>query len=125
MSALISSIGTFRYTRNWCFIDCDPGIGEFYRSLYRLSVWKTNKLQRPEAKEHITVISKYDQPNVDKVHWGFKDGEEAEFWYNIEAEGCDVYVWFPVVCPKAQEIRDKLSCGTPHYPFHLTLGNKK
>lgn len=113
----------YQYT-NWLLIEGDDEITRYYRELYKMYRHSVDKLQRPENPCHITVVSKYqEKPN----NWQLKefDGVEVEFQYDIEPTDDGIYIWLPVVCIKAQEIRDYYGFGLPYYPFHLTIGNRK
>lgn len=68
---MYQSFGTLRYSpklvanrskRWWAILDCDPGIGKLYRSLYRLNSYNCQILQRPSWAEHTTVIRDEEPP---------------------------------------------------------------
>lgn len=121
---MFTSTGVFRQYNNWLLIEGDPELTRYYRELYRMSRYGANTLQRPENPTHITIVSKYQEKPLE---WDLKefDGTPVEYDYGIDATDDGTYIWLPVACTQAQEIRDYYRFGPPHYPFHLTIGNRK
>ncbi len=123
---MFSSTGVLRCYSRWILIDVDEEIGKYYRELYRLRRYKTERLNPPTTC-HITVTSIHDLKKIGAENWwGYPNNEQIiEFEYSPEASDSGVYVVLPVVCARAQEIRDELGLGKPFYPFHITIGNRK
>ena len=118
-------LGKFKYYTNWMLIETDPEITRYYRKLFELSKYKTDKLSAPLNKAHISVISVYNEKPLEYFDKKY-DGEAVEFELLTEEVFDDgLYVWFRVDCPVAQAVRDELGMGPPHWPFHLTIGNRK
>lgn len=139
---MLQSVGKLRYspklngslqrrdggsTKWWLVIDVDPEIGKYYRELYYLSRYKVEKIQRPAWEAHISVIR--DEPPLDKYKklWEKYNGVQINFEYDPMKSKCDeTYVWFPVKCDRALEIREELGLSRqPFFPLHLTIGNFK
>lgn len=121
---MFTAKGIYYYGNNWLIIKVqDQDLARYYRKLHAMSTYYTDVLT-PPMHSHITVISKYcDKP---KEYYNKKyDGQEVEFQYDINANGCETYVWMTVLCDHAQMLRDELGLGKPFYPFHLTIGNRK
>ena len=128
-----SSSGTLRYSPKllgansskwWIILDCDPDIGEYYRHLYFLQSHKTEKLQRPAWKEHISVAADEEPPN--KEFWEKHVGEVVKFWYDTIILTDGNYCWLTAYSDRLKEIRIELGLKPePIYPFHLTVGNHK
>jgi len=139
---LVTSVGTLRYspklngsldrrdggsTKWWLVIDVDPDLGKYCRQMYYYARHKADKLQRPAWEAHISVIR--DEEPIDglKPLWEKYSGQTIEFAYDMQAaEGDDTYVWLPVVCEAALDIRVELGLQRePYFPLHLTIGNRK
>jgi len=107
----------------WIVLDCDPGIGKYYRWLYHINSFRTNKLSRPAWKEHITVVR--DETPLHKEYWERYENEVVEFEYGPEVRWNGLYYWLDVESKRFQAIRDELGLGLPIIGFHLTIGNRK
>lgn len=111
-------------TKWWIIIDCDPGIGHYYRDLYQMANYGVHKLQRPTWDAHISIVSNEKPSNMS--FWKKYEGVYVDFEYVPIAESNKLYVWLPVVCEKALDIRSELGLKrNPYYPLHLTFGNRK
>lgn len=111
-------------TKWWLVIDCDPAIGKYYRELFHLTSHRTQSLQRPAWESHISVIRNEPPPN--KSLWKAREGQKIEYEYIPEPVFNGIYVWLPVVCEPALDIREALGLARqPEYPLHLTIGNRK
>ncbi len=121
---MFSAKGIYYYGQNWLIIKVlDDQLTKYYRKLHAMSTHNVDVLN-PPMHDHISIISKYcNKP--EKYFEKKYDGQEVEFQYDINAQGCDTYIWMTVVCEHAQMIRDDLDLGQPFYPFHLTIGNRK
>jgi hypothetical protein len=87
-------------------------------------MYKTSELRRPAWEAHISVIRDEKPPN--ESNWMKYEGETIEFTYTPDLEFNGIYVWLPVVCPKALDIREELGLNrSPFYNLHLTVGNRK
>jgi uncharacterized membrane protein len=114
---MFKSTGIFRQYNNWLLIEGDGEITRYYRELYKMYRYRVDQLQRPENPCHITIVSKYqDKPKS----WELKefDGIEVEFEYDNFPTDDGIYIWLPVICTKAQDVRDYYCFGKPFYPFH-------
>lgn len=111
-------------TKWWLVIDCDPLIGRYYRHLYHLYHWKTREIKKPSWEAHISIIANEQPPN--EALWRKYDGQHIEFEYNHVAGENDIYVWLPVYCDRALDIRQELGLPRhPYVPLHMTIGNNK
>lgn len=136
------SIGTFRYspklngslnrrdggsTKWWLVIDVDRDLGRYCREMYRMSRWSCDKLQRPVWEAHISVIRNEEPADEFKALWEKYNYRPVEFEYDMyNASGDDTYVWLPVVCERALDIREELGLPRqPYFSLHLTIGNRK
>ena len=111
-------------TKWWLVIDCDPNIGRYYRELYRMESHGVRTIQRPAWDAHISVIAN-ERPS-DETHWRKYEGRLIEFEYLHRPDSNDLYVWLPVFCEEALDMREEL--GLKRYPYHslhLTVGNCK
>lgn len=81
-------------------------------------------MQRPAWEAHISVIANEMPPNIGL--WRAYDGQEIAFSYEPAPEFNGIYVWLPVICERALDIREELGLPRqPFYPLHLTIGNNK
>ncbi len=135
------AVGTLRYspklngcldrrdggsTKWWLVIDVDPEIGKYYRHLYSLWTYRVDKLQRPAWETHVSVIRDEEPAEAFKPIWERYNGQEIEFEYDTTAETEGNYVWFPVWCERALDIRVELGLvRDPFFPLHMTFGNFK
>jgi len=111
-------------TKWWLVIDCDPEIGRYYRSLYQMWSYNVSELRRPAWETHISVIRDEKPPN--ESDWMKYDGQTIEFVYTPDLEFNGIYVWLPVTCNRALDIREELGLNrNPFYNLHLTVGNRK
>lgn len=114
-------------TKWWLVIDVSPGIGRYYRDLFAMHRHNVELLQRPLWDAHISVV-RDEEPKADfKALWNKYQGQPIEFFYDgFDATGNGTYVWLPVRCDRALDIREEL--GLPRMPYfnlHLTIGNLK
>src|SRR5260221_12102806 len=101
-------------TRWWLILDCDPDLGRYFRHLFHLAAYKTQSLQCPLWDAHISVIAN-EPPPPDKAAVGGKyEGRELEFECSLVAETDGTYLWLPVTCEAALDIREEL--GLPREP---------
>ena len=139
---LVTSVGTLRYspklngsldrrdggsTKWWLVIDVDPDLGKYCRQMYYYARYKADKIQRPAWEAHISVIRNEEPIDGLKPLWEKYNGQSIEFAYDMqESDGDDTYVWLPVVCEAALDIRVELGLQRdPYFPLHLTIGNRK
>lgn len=114
-------------TKWWLVIDVDPEIGRYAREMYRLWTYKTDIIRRPAWEVHVSVIRDEEPADQYKPLWEKYNGLEIEFQYDMMgATGDDTYVWLPVVCEQALDIRTELGLSRePYYSLHCTIGNRK
>jgi hypothetical protein len=87
-------------------------------------MYKTSELRRPAWETHISVIR--DEKPSNESDWLKYDGQDIEFTYMPDLEFNGIYVWMPVLCPNALDIREELGLPrNPFYDLHLTVGNRK
>lgn len=111
-------------TKWWMVIDADPEIGRYYRELFRLNSYKTRVLNRPVWNAHISVVTDEYPPNPGV--WRKHERKWIDFEYVPQPCENGTYVWLPVVCEKALDLREELGLKrNPFYPLHLTIGNTK
>ncbi len=138
----MKSIGTLRYspknngsldrrnggsTKWWLVMDADPDIGAYYRHMFYMFRHKVERISRPTWHSHISVI-RNEKPLDDFVHlWEKYEGQQIEFDYDpTKAQGDNTYVWLPVVCEAALDLRVELGLSRdPFFALHLTIGNFK
>ncbi len=109
----------------WLVLDCDPEIGRYYRYLFLLQNFRSEQIQRPAWKEHITVIRDEEPLDNFKPLWGKFEKQLVEFSYNTEPQTNDEYWWLDVECEFLLDIRTELGLPRePHYPLHLSVGHK-
>lgn len=84
-------------------------------------------MQKPAWEAHISVIRDEEPRDEFKRLWEKHNGDQIEFDYDMtRPEGDGVYVWLPVVCEVALDIRVELGLARdPCFPLHLTIGNRK
>ena len=108
----------------WIIIETNPELGKYYRELYRLDSYNVRTLNRPTWDSHISIVSNEKPLNLFK--WNKYQGKEIEFKYISVPKSNDTYVWLPVICEQAFNIREELGLKrTTFCPLHLTIGNTK
>lgn len=111
-------------TKWWVVIDVDPEIGRYYRELYRLSHYKTQVINRPAWDAHISIIANEVPP--DQTAWRKHERRWINFEYLHQPLSNGLYVWLPVICEEALDLREELGLKrNPYHPLHLTIGNNK
>jgi hypothetical protein len=140
--SVLKSVGILRYspklngslerrdggsTKWWLVIDVDPDLGRYCRQLYHLSTYRSEKINRPVWEAHISVVRDEEPLGEYKPLWERHNGDEIEFDYDLaRPEWDDLYIWLPVVCEAALDIRQELGLvRQPAFPLHLTIGNRK
>lgn len=123
--------GTLRYSPKllgtvspnwWLIADCDPELGKYFRHLYHLQTYRTEKLQRPAWAEHVTVIR--NEPPPDPALWEAFNGQQIELKVLLPAQSNGYYVWLPVQCDYLLDLRDGLGLPRqPIIPLHLSIGH--
>ena len=138
MSERRTTTGTFRYsptirgdsttrrdggsTEWWVILDCDPELGRLLRHLYQQARFRTVTPQPPLWGTHVSVIRGEEPP--DKTLWKRRDGQRVEMQYEFEVQETRGYLWVPVWCPAANELRLELGLSAEPTPtMHLTFGN--
>jgi hypothetical protein len=124
---MLSSIGIFRYTPEKLYIEVDPGIADYYRSL----IPKYFKVHTTRYAPHISVVREENPNNK----WGLYNGAQFVFEYDsyIHNDG-GVYWWLNVRSKILSNLRVEL--GLPRWSklsrppdgsdnFHITIGNTK
>jgi hypothetical protein len=107
----------------WVVLDCQVDIGKYYRNLYELSTFKTEKLKVPSWKEHITIVR--NEKPVNEEVWRVYNDRIIEFEYNTIPRWNDQYYWLDVECDFFYQLRIELGLPKePEIPFHLTFGTK-
>ena len=135
---MFKSIGTLRYTHQHfnLVLDCDPGLGKYYRWMLSHSKWHWRIIiRRPSWKEHITVIrGPYEWMGPEDTNsaalWGKYEGNSIEFEYEPVIRTREPepdrpkYFWLSISSPQLLDIREELGLPRePPYPLHLTIGN--
>lgn len=113
-------------TKWWLVIDCNPNIGGYYRELYRMENHGAKTIQRPAWDAHISVVTneKPDDKHID--FWKKYEGRRIEYEYVHQSQSNGTYVWLPVWCDEALDMREELGLNrNPYHPLHLTVGNCK
>ena len=111
-------------TKWWLVIDCDSNIGRYYRELYRMAHHGVYTIQRPAWDAHISIIANEKPP--DEKLWRKYEGRYIEYEYLHKPDGNNLYVWLPVFCEQALDMREELGLKrNPYHPLHLTVGNCK
>lgn len=86
--------------------------------------YQTSTLQNPAWSAHISVIR--DEKPRNEKDWMKYEGKKIEFKYSPELEFNGIYVWLPVFCNEALDIREELGLRrNPFFDLHLTIGNRK
>ena len=129
--SLPTSIGTLRYSPKlvgnrsekwWAVLDCDLGLGVYYRHQFWLAHYRTVKLVRASWAEHITII-RNEEP-LFKEAWEKYPGRSFEFSYDPVPESNGLYWWLSVYCPELWNLRLELGLPRePEFPFHLSFGH--
>jgi hypothetical protein len=134
----MQSIGTLRYspelrpgvhtrrdggsTRWWLIVDCDPDLGRLLRHLFTLAHHRTRALNNPLWGPHISVIRGEEPAHAGE--WGHLDGTQVTFDYDPDVQETNGFLWCPVHCPAALDLRERLGLARePSPPLHLTIGN--
>ena len=126
------STGTLRYSPKllgdrasekwWLILDCDPDLGRYYRHLYCIAQYRTQKMLRPAWAEHITVVRNEEPPNPQ--FWGRYTGHTVSFYYNTVPKTNGDYWWLEVNQTWLRDLRQELGLPrSPEIPFHMSLGH--
>lgn len=116
-------LGDRRSDKWWLILRCDPSLGEYYRHLYSLACFRTQKLLRPAWVEHITVVRNEPPPNM--VAWERHLGKCETFCYNPVPQTNGAYWWLAVECPSLLDLREELGLSRePLIPLHLSFGHE-
>ena len=128
----MKSFGTLRYSPKllgdssekwWVVLDCDPGLGQYYRHLYWLAHYRTERIVRPAWAEHVTVVRNEEPPN--KIAWERYPGRLIEFECGSVPCTNGSYWWLDVFCPELCKIREELGLlSDPVIPFHISFGHE-
>ena len=111
-------------TKWWLVMYVCHDLGRYYRALYCMNHYGVHAIQRPAWDAHISIISNECPP--DQSRWHAHEGKRIQFEYLHAADGNDLYVWLPVICEEALDIREELGLKRrPFHPLHLTIGNRK
>lgn len=106
----------------WLVLDCDPEISSYYRHLFHIQNYKSQKLLMPAWDSHVTIIRNEEPPN--KELWEAYAGERVEYEYCHDSKTDGNYWWLDVICPRLIEIREELGLSPqPLYPLHLSFGH--
>lgn len=109
----------------WLILDCDEGIGKYYRFLYHLSRHRVESLLKPAWASHVTVIRDEEPPDELKPLWEKYAGAVVEFDYDGHVHDNGNYFWIDVDCPQLLDIRVELGLPRePLYPLHLSIGHR-
>lgn len=109
-------------TEWWVILDCDPELGRLLRHFYQQSRFRTVNPQPPLWGTHVSVIRGEEPP--DKAKWKARNGLSVPMEYELTVWETRGYLWVPVWCPAANDLRTEL--GLPPEPtptIHLTFGN--
>jgi hypothetical protein len=100
---------------------------KYYRWLIHKHFYDTFNATLPRHDAHITIVNptihgQFDFYSVRKYH-----RMKVMFEYSIDIHISPVNFWMPVVCPIAQEIKDKLGIVEPPtwWGEHITICNRK
>lgn len=125
--------GTLRYSPKllgtpspnwWLVVDCDPEIGKYYRHLYYLHTYRTDKLQRPAWEAHVTVI-RNEPPSIVSL-WEAHNGQQVQLTVSLPSQTNGYYVWLPVKCDFLLDLRESLGLPRqPAIPLHLSIGHNE
>lgn len=138
MNGRRTTSGTFRYsptirgestarrdggsTEWWVILDCDPELGRLLRHFYQQSRFRTVSPQPPLWGTHVSVVRGEEPP--DRAKWKARNGVAVELEYVWAVEESRGYLWVPVWCPAANDLRIELGLSAePNPPMHLTFGN--
>lgn len=109
----------------WAVLECDPEIGKYYRHLFYLQTYRTQKITRAAWKEHICIL-RNEKPKRNIENWGYYEGAELHYKITAGVETNGMYYWLPVVSPCLINIRRFFGLSDiPDPPFHLTIGWNK
>jgi hypothetical protein len=106
-------------SRWWAIIECDPGIGDYYRWLLRRKNWI--KLMRPAWGTHISVVRGECPKNQEG--WSSARGTKFSFKYQGIILSNESHFWIQVTSPQCLEFRRSIGLPEePELPLHITLG---
>lgn len=125
------------YHSIWCVAWLDPEIGHYYRSL----IPKAKYAQRPMYDAHVTVISRYDQPNRHGRLWGKYQDKEVLVHYDGVVRPCGEYFGLDCWSKDIADLREELGLNRlmgAHWDwpglnkehgnidrYHITVANTK
>ena len=109
-------------TQWWLIIDAEAELGRYLRHLFGLAHYRTRQLKDPLWGAHISVIR--GEAPLQPPCWGKYAGQRVEFELDWAAQEDKGFVWCPVQCPAALDLREELGLARlPQPPLHLTIGN--
>lgn len=112
---MLDSFGTLVYRDSGgVFVDCEHSLGQYLRKLFYFNSYKTQRLQRPSRREHITISDNY---------LGLRPYENCTVYFSLarppKTNG-NAY-WFEVVSRDVDGIATAL-CTFPARPWHFCVG---
>ena len=121
---MFESVGQIVVHNDWwiCIHVC-PDLGRYYRMGFNwFSRFKGYGIGDTRWGPHISFV-RGEMPTKLNI-WQSLQNKEIRFFYEPEYCTNGYYVWFPVICDEAFDIRESLGLERvkPNIKLHLTLG---
>jgi hypothetical protein len=126
-----SSTGIVEYFEDYCVLNIDQGISDYYRSLIPKSFYVKPQMK----KAHITIVRKGKEKVESYESWGKYSGKILTFSYSPIIQSDNTYFWLDSVCSEVGSIRKELGLneyrddtyfgGVKRNCYHITIGNIK
>ena len=105
-------------------LECDRGIGAYFRQLYEMDSFGVKMLKEPLWGTHVSVIR--DEEPEEQSKWKELEGMTLPIEYSNEVQVFGSYAFVEARCEEALLYREALGLPKlPEYPLHMTIGNLK
>lgn len=104
---------------NWCIIEADPDIAEYYRCLFNMTFM--TELLPASWDSHISIIRGEKEVQECPGLWKKYHGQSVTFRYNNNFHCNNTHVWINTYAPITKQIRMEYELPND-WQDHLTIG---
>ena len=104
----------------WLVVHIEDGLGDYLLALTRQETKAWYHLQKPTWKHHISAVRGEIETDINR-DYDF-DGEQVDFFYDMDIYQAGGHFCVNVRCPRVEEIRTSLGLSPePPIRLHLTF----